>query len=90
MMNKSITQTITQEYFFRHAYFKVSPFWEVLIFKSVLIIENIRYSRYTRTQGERRSFFRDRKVIADLQLKNQCKLVAKFDDRDLAIARYFS
>ena len=43
MMNKSITQPITQEYLFRHAYFKVSQFWEVLIFEPVLIIENIRY-----------------------------------------------
>ena len=51
MMNKSITQPITQEYFFRHAYFKMSQFWEVLIFEPVLIIENIRDFTETRIKN---------------------------------------
>ena len=51
MMNKSITQPFTQEYFFRHAYFKMSQFWEVLIFEPVLIIENIRDFTETRIKN---------------------------------------
>ena len=39
-------------YFFRHAYFRAMlilrchSFWEMLIFETVLIIENLRYSLY--------------------------------------------